>query len=240
MDPGYHSAYAELHVRHWWWRARRRIVLDEIHRARPAGDWGRILDVGCGDGLLFPDLARLGRVSGVEPVAEVVTEAGRSRGTIHVRPFDRTFAPGERYGLILMLDVLEHMDDPADAVEHAADLLEPGGTLLVTVPAFRALWTAHDELNAHRTRYSRSTLRPVLEAAGLRVRRMRYLFHWLAPVKLGVRLAEAVRRPAAGVPRVPPAPVNRILERLSAGEQHLPDALAPPFGGSLLARATRG
>lgn len=239
MDPRYRSAYRDLHERHWWWRARRRIVLDEIRRVRPSGDWGAVLDVGCGDGLLFRELAPFGRVVGVEPAADVVTAAGRSRGEIHVRPFDRGFDPHERYGLILMLDVLEHMEDPADAAAHAGELLEPDGALLVTVPAFRALWTAHDELNAHRTRYTRSSLGRLLEGAGLRVRRMRYLFHWLAPVKLAVRGIEALRPSPGRVPGIPPAPVNRLLERVSTLEHRIPGGLAPPFGSSLLAVADR-
>lgn len=239
MDPRYRSAYRELHERHWWWRARREFVLAEIRRARPSGEWGRVLDVGCGDGLLFPDLARFGRVVGVEPAGEVVTARTRSEGEIHVRPFDRSFEPGERYGLILMLDVLEHLDDPAGALEHAAGLLEPGGALLVTVPAFEILWTSHDDLNEHRSRYTRRTLAAEMRRAGLSPIRTRYFFHWLFPVKLAVRLVEAVRPSPGRVPAVPPDAVNRFLERASRLEHRLPDALAPPFGGSLLAIATR-
>ena len=68
MDPEYAARYAELHATHWWWRAREAFVLDALKRRRGAVG-GRILDVGCGDGLLFGELARLGEVEGVEPDA---------------------------------------------------------------------------------------------------------------------------------------------------------------------------
>lgn len=62
---------------------------------------------------------------------------------------------GKDYSLILMLDVLEHLEDPVGALQHAVDLLTPEGTLLITVPAFMALWTNHDVLNHHLTRYTK-------------------------------------------------------------------------------------
>jgi 2-polyprenyl-3-methyl-5-hydroxy-6-metoxy-1,4-benzoquinol methylase len=218
MDPGYARAYRELYERHWWWRARERLILHELERLRPGGGWGRILDVGCGDGLFFDRLARIGEPAGVEPDAGLVTPDGRWRDRITVAPFDERFLPPHRYGLILFLDVLEHMDAPGAALGHAASLLAPGGVVLATVPAFRALWTSHDVLNEHRTRYRRGELVALLAAAGLRVLDARYFFHWLVPGKLAVRLREAVFGGAPRPPGLPPAAINRALERLSTLE----------------------
>ena len=84
MDPEYGALYRELYERHWWWRAREAVILDELSRLRPAGDWGRILDVGCGDGLFFPRLSELGEVVGVEPEAALLSDRPRE-GEIHWR-----------------------------------------------------------------------------------------------------------------------------------------------------------
>ncbi len=235
MDPEYGARYRDLYRRHWWWRAREAVVARELEGLVPAGGWDRALDVGCGDGLLFPVLGRFAReVEGVEPDGDLVTRAARDDGEIHVRPFDTSFRPGRRYGLVLFLDVLEHMDDPEGAVAHAAELLEPGGVVLVTVPAWMHLWTSHDELNRHVTRYDARSLRALLSTA-LEVEEVRYFFRWVHKAKLAQRAWEAVTRPEPAPPGVPPAPVNAALYALSRVEEKLMRRVPLPMGSSLLA-----
>ena len=230
MDAEYAREYRELYERHWWWRAREALVLRTLRRLREGRGPGRILDVGCGDGLFFDRLAELGEVEGLEPDASLLTPDSPLRGRITVAPFDERFQPGRRYALVLMLDVLEHLPDAEGALRHARSLLEPDGRLVVTVPAFQWLWTHHDDLNRHYVRYTESTLRDVAGRAGLRVEESRYFFHWTVPGKLAVRAKERVLGPG-GPERVPAAPVNRALYLLSRAEQ----ALRLPFGSSLLA-----
>src|SRR5439155_2500608 len=198
MEQAYARQYAELYRRHWWWRAREHLIVDVLTQLRPRVRWGTILDVGCGDGLFFDRAAQFGEVEGVEPDASLVSPESPYRARIHIGPFDESFEPRKRYSLVLMLDVLEHLADPAAALRHAASLLAPDGILLVTVPAFNLVWTNHDELNRHLTRYTRATLRRLADAVGLRVTHMWYFFHSLFLAKLAVRLWEAVlpRSPA--------------------------------------------
>ncbi len=234
MDREYASVYRELYEQHWWWRARRHLLCRVIDELQPAGNWGPILDVGCGDGLFFDWLAQRGAVEGVEADASLVTATGAWAKRIHVGPFDRSFQPGKRFGLILMLDVLEHIADPTESLLRAEELLAPGGVLLVTVPAFRALWTHHDELNHHVTRFSRAQLLGLFRRTRLQVRLARYLFHWLVLVKLAVRWKELVLGPSKGPRRLPPSWVNRTLYRLCLIEQQAGSALRLPFGSSVL------
>jgi SAM-dependent methyltransferase len=237
VDSDYGTQYRDLFERHWWWRARERVILDALAAHRPAAGWGAVLDVGCGDGLFFDALAALDGVDlveGVEPAAALVSPNGPHRARIHVAPFDASFDPGRRYSLILMLDVLEHLVDPAGALRHAVSLLEPGGVFLCTVPAFRALWTRHDDLNHHFTRYDRSSFREVAASGGLRIAEQRYFFHWTALAKLATRAIEALSHGAPVAPRVPAAPVNHALYALSRLEARLLGHLPLPFGSSLL------
>jgi SAM-dependent methyltransferase len=233
VDREYGAIYRDLHERHWWWRAREAAVLSRLNRSGLAG--AAILDVGCGDGLWFPRLARFGSVEGVEPEAALVSEPERRAATIHLQPFDERFRPGRRYDLILFLDVLEHLDAPAAALAHAASLLAPGGAVLVTVPAFQGLWTKHDEINQHRRRYRRREVVELLEGAGFAVEEARYLFFWTVFGKLVTRALEALGLGSGGT-RVPAAPLNRALLALTRLDLAIGLRLPLPAGTSVLAR----
>ena len=234
MQTHYAQAYQQLYEQHWWWRARERFVLSALqrHRVLPGG---RILDVGCGNGLFFGQLAHYGAVEGIESDASLISDAQRSDGTIHVGRFDANFQPGYTYQLILMLDVLEHLQDPLGALRHALQLLESNGTLLITVPAYPLLWTQHDVLNRHYTRFRRRPFRQLAQQAEMRLDECRYFYHWLFPTKLTVRLAERLRRGQPQPPRLPARPINQLCYAISRCEQQLCRRLPLPFGSSLLA-----
>ncbi len=239
MDPTYGERYRKLYEHHWWWRARERLVLGELDRLRPETGWRRALDVGCGDGLFFGQLRRYAdTVEGVEPDGRLVSEARRTDGSVHLRPFDATFDPGSRYDLVVFLDVLEHMEDPVEAVRHAGTLVEEGGVVLVTVPAFRHLWTTHDALNHHVTRYTRRELVELL-SVGFAVEKARYFFRWVHPAKIAQRAMEALRRPEPSAPSVPPRLLNQTLYALSRAEEALVGRAPLPVGSSLLAVARK-
>jgi SAM-dependent methyltransferase len=229
----YAQIYRDLHQRHWWWRARNAVLLREIARHEPPDSWQSILDVGCGDGLFFDELKRFGEVWGVETDPSIVDPFGPHRARISTVPFDQFYRPGRRFRLILMLDVLEHLPDPVGALGLAGRLLEPGGALLITVPAFRSLWTSHDDINRHRDRYTAARIREQVRQADLEVSSSRYLFHSLVIGKLAVRLLERVRRPRA--PRVPPGWLNELLRRVTLAEERVLGPARLPFGSSLLA-----
>jgi SAM-dependent methyltransferase len=238
VDTDYGARYRDLYERHWWWRARERVILDALREHRPPdGGLRTVLDVGCGDGLFFDALLALDGVEyveGVEPGEALVSANGPHRDRIHVAPFDADFEPGRRYSAVLMLDVLEHLPDPEAALRHALSLLEPGGIFLATVPAFMSLWTQHDDLNHHYTRYTKRTFSALAAAAGMRIDEARYFFHWTFPAKLATRLIEAIRRGEPVPAAVPAAPINRTLYLLSRLEARLIGGGRVPFGSSLL------
>jgi 2-polyprenyl-3-methyl-5-hydroxy-6-metoxy-1,4-benzoquinol methylase len=239
MDEAYRVAYARLHREHWWWRSREDLIVETLRRL-DVGGRGNVLDVGCGAGVLFPRLAELGEVEGVEVDAATARSDPTHAPRIHVGRFDPSFEPGKRYALILLLDVLEHMEDPLSALQHAVRLLDDRGAIVATVPAFDWLWTSHDELNHHLRRYSRSSFERLARAAGMRISSSRYFFRWLVAAKLAVRAVELLRPTAPRPPRVPPGPVNRALYRLSRGEEALLGRLPLPLGTSLLVVGRRG
>lgn len=241
MDPAYAAAYRDLYERHWWWRARERFLLARLTELHSPGERPRILDVGCGDALFFDELDRFGEVSGIEPDAEIVTDE-RWRNRIHVGEFDDDFAARYTFDWILMLDVLEHVGNHVALLRAVRAALAQEGLVIITVPAFRALWTRHDEINHHVTRYTRGTLSTALREANLEPVELRYFFHWLAPLKLIVKLKEAVVAGEMRAASIPPTPLNRLAYTISVAEQRMPGAAHLPFGTSLyaLCRAVSG
>jgi len=239
LDPKYGERYSELFHKHWWWRARSDLIIEKLRELFPVAGGETILDIGCGDGLFFERLASFGEVEGVEPGAELVSENNPNRNQIYICPFDERFQPGKQYSLILMLDVLEHLEDSLGALRRVENLLKPGGKLVATVPAFMVLWTNHDVLNHHRTRYTRAALRAITLETGLRIDEERYLYHWTCPVKLGVRMVERLLRSEPKPARVPVRWLNEALYRVSRFEQRTVTRLPMPFGSSLLIVATK-
>ena len=233
MDPTYAERYRDLARRHWWWRARNDSVRREVTRLLGGRRDAHILDVGCGDGVLFPFLSGFGEVEGIEPDPSVVSADGPWRSRIRIASFDDGFRPGARYDLILMLDVLEHLQDARAGLRHAADLLQPDGHLLITVPAFRLLWTHHDDLNHHVTRFTKRSLAAAVEGTGLVLVASWYLFHWVFFAKIAERAREAIAG-ASPPADVPGDPVNEALYRVCVAEQRLAGRFMP-FGSSLIA-----
>jgi SAM-dependent methyltransferase len=240
VDPKYGERYRELYQKHWWWRARTDFVLGVLRRLQPRQERETILDIGCGDGLFFDRLSQFGDVEGVESCPELVSPDNIYRDLIHVCPFNQDFQPAKRYSLILMLDVLEHFENPVSALRHAVELLSQDGMLLITVPAFMTLWTNHDVLNHHFTRYTKSTFLEVARKSFLEIREARYFYHWTCPMKLGQAFGERVFPTNLEPPRVPPGWINETFYRISKFEQKTLTRLPMPFGSSLMAVGAKG
>lgn len=151
-------------------------LLDMLERHVPGG---RLLEVGCGYGLLLDEARRRGyEVEGVELSVEAVRYA-RERLGLSVREMaleDAALdaaASGERYDSIMAVDILEHLDDPVVAIERLSALLAPGGALLITSPDPSSLaarlagnrWWCYEP--AHACLIPRDTLRELICARGL-------------------------------------------------------------------------
>jgi len=240
LDPRYGERYREVYEKHWWWRARTELIVGTVRRLQPAQGWSNILDIGCGDALFFDRLSEFGDVEGVEPFADLVNSNNPHRSRIHVRPFDRNFQPGKHFSLILMLDVLEHLEHPIAALRHVADLLSPNGTFIATLPAFMELWTNHDVLNHHFTRYTKSSFRDLARQTGLTIQEERYLYHWACLPKLILGVLERTLHLEPKPPNIPARWVNEALYWLSRTEQMTLSTLPMPFGSSLTVVATKG
>lgn len=167
MEERLYRLVYETEDAHWWFRGRRAVIEALLRRAQPPPGSRRVLDAGCGTGRNLELLAGVGPAEGVDPSAQAV-EFCRRRGLSEVSQGDVQALPFEdaRFGLVCATDVLEHVDDDAAALAEMRRVAAPGAALLLTVPAYRWLWSAEDERLEHRRRYTLAGLRGLAAANG--------------------------------------------------------------------------
>jgi 2-polyprenyl-3-methyl-5-hydroxy-6-metoxy-1,4-benzoquinol methylase len=169
--------------RHWYYRAKAAALRRMVSPLRPQ----RLLDVGAGSGFFSRHLLGHGARSalcvdiGYDRDRDE-TEAGRP--VLYRRACEATDCD-----LVLMMDVLEHVEDDAGVVRHYAARVPSGAHFLVTVPAFRFLWSSHDVFLEHKRRYRLGEIEGTLRTAGLEVVKGAYYFGLVFPAAAAVRLA---------------------------------------------------
>jgi 2-polyprenyl-3-methyl-5-hydroxy-6-metoxy-1,4-benzoquinol methylase len=169
--------------RHWYYRAKAAALRAMVGGLRPQ----RLLDVGAGSGFFSRHL--LGRGAQSALCVDIGYERDRDESeagkpVLYRRDCDQTDCD-----LVLMMDVLEHVDDDAGLVRHYAGKVPSGAHFLATVPAFRFLWSGHDVFLEHKRRYTLAEIEQVMRAAGLEVVKGAYYFGLVFPLAAAVRLA---------------------------------------------------
>ena len=240
MQTSYSRQYVDLWRRHWWWQSRHDRVMRKVSSLVPRNSESstrpQILDIGCCGGVMFDDLSNHGDVHGIEPDEGLVDAVPRWAGVVEQAFFGRDYESDRQYDLVLMLDVLEHIEDDVGALDSLRQLLVPGGAAIITVPALMSLWSAHDEANLHFRRYERPQLRRLLTSSGFNVRELHYFFGWPLPLMYARRLLAHSADDGYQV-QVPPRPVNELFRALSTVERWLTSStgVPAPLGSSLLA-----
>jgi len=246
MQPEGFRVTAAHEERHWWFRARRDLFLRQVERAaRDVGAPGRrprILDYGCGTGYNLRFLARYGDVSAADVPSEAA-DAWRAVSGASWIDLGGDLAPYRgRFDVITALDVLEHIDDDVGGLRAIGELLHPGGQLVLTVPAYRWLWSGEDVISEHRRRYTRASLERVCAAAGLALRFVSYFNLAILPMMAAAIWSERIlarEAPPRSNLRAAPAWINEWLYRVTAREARWvgDERVRLPAGASLVARA---
>ncbi|GMU62353.1 MAG: hypothetical protein AMXMBFR34_41160 [Myxococcaceae bacterium] len=244
MNPSLYEAFERLEDTHWWFEGRRRLLRDILRRQLLPRSGRRILDVGSGTGGMFPLLSEFGQVEGAEASADARARALRRFPKVKVSDCRLPEGlPEGRWDVLTAFDVIEHLDEPIEALRAMGSRLVFDGQVVVTVPAFRFLWSQHDEVNQHRRRYGRLELVSHLTAAGLRVTWASYFNALLFPAVAGARLWQRIKPPKdSDESDMAPVkePLNRLLTELFASERLALSFAKLPFGVSLVAVAQRG
>ncbi|NQW64058.1 MAG: class I SAM-dependent methyltransferase [Deltaproteobacteria bacterium] len=218
--------HASLESRHWWFVGRQRVLRAIVERLGAPVAGAEMFEFGCGTGGTLAAIGGGYRCAGVDP-DEAGIAAAQQRFPQH------SFAvwqPGEplpealgRAEVVLMLDVLEHIERSREALSAVITAMKPGAHLLITVPADMSIWSGHDEHFGHYRRYDAEMLRWEWSDRPVEVRLLSHFNALLHPVVSAIRRLNRLRGRSSGAAgtdlSMPPEAANGLLTRLFAGER---------------------
>ncbi len=193
---------------HWYYRAKLATLL-KLVADKPAN---RILDVGAGSGFFARQLllhTDCRSATCVDPGYLADTDE-----TISGKPIRFRRATSSAIAdLVLLMDVLEHVEDDAALLSSYVAPAAPGTRFVITVPAFNWLWSEHDVFLEHYRRYTLAGIEAVCAAAGLEVTTGCYFYGTVLPLAVLQRLlvAPASKAPARSQMRTHSPLVNNLL-----------------------------
>lgn len=252
-DPQFFAKIAAVEDRHFWFRARNRVIAAAVSNlVRELSPGYRVLEVGCGTGGVLRKLSevcRWGEVFGCDLYPEAV-EFARKKSGCFVFANDIMNPPTEmgQFDLVCFFDVLEHLPDESQTLRALRSFLKADGRLILSVPAHSSLWSYFDVAACHCRRYEPEQLTHVLQENGFRIEYQTEFMSLLFPIIwLSRRMAGAgfpgsratAASKAASELKVVPA-LNELLAMVLAWEPSMiRRRMKLPVGASLLAIASK-
>lgn len=245
MQSSEYDNLAAVEAHHWYYAGKRDIVRCWLERCDALGTDRTLLDYGAGTGAFADQLRGSCAVRVLDDHAEsLALLRERFPAEAVLQPTDgRIPLADASVDAVTALDVLEHVPDDRAVVAEFARVVKPGGTVVVTVPAFMLLWSDWDVVLHHFRRYRRAQLSGLFDPAQWRIEHLSYTNFFAFPVVLLVRRGgQLLRRlgwrgAVRAEDRLPPAWINRLARWLFVAPART--ALRLPFGVSLLLVARR-
>jgi hypothetical protein len=217
--------YAPGVEKHFWSRARNRIVERLLRRisADDSGSAKSVLDVGCGTGVVIDHLRRAGiDCRGVELGRPQLIPGLAGYVTTGIEAAQLPAAERERVGTILLLDVLEHIEDPGAFLRTLLAAFPQVRHVVIALPARMELWSNYDEFFGHFLRYDKRTLLQLASEAGLKPLEIKYIFNALYPVIWFLSRFAGKRSLQQKPPSGLTAPLHALLGECFSAEERLP------------------
>jgi 2-polyprenyl-3-methyl-5-hydroxy-6-metoxy-1,4-benzoquinol methylase len=258
MDSKLYDELWRVEQEHWWFRARRDIVWSLVQRYLGARGWGlvtrdakesyspqppassprlHICELGCGTGGNLVSVADQHDVVGVEcsPWALAYARQRLGERIIRGRLPDEVDLPSNSFDVVLLTDVLEHVEDDARSAATAMRLLRPGGIVVATVPAYQWLYTARDAQHHHFRRYSKQRFESLWSSNDCQTLLLSYYNSILFPIAVAARVTSKLRQSdGSGDLSVPHWAINSALTGVMRCERNVLGRAPLPFGLSLI------
>lgn len=242
MDPTVYQIYYQLERDHWWNQAKRSIIVSLLERFCAGLSRARIVDIGSGTGSIAELLESKGMNVEVHDGSPLAMEYLRK---ICKQSFQKNFPVdywqiANEYDVVLLLDVLEHLEDDRRGLDAALQILKPGGILVCTVPACKSMWGEYDIIAHHCRRYSLAEMRKLLKNKPVQVEQLSYYSALLFPFLYLVRFLENsafrwTKRNPVFRPHFVPKALNTVLRKIFDLEKRLLRHFNLPFGSAIVA-----
>ncbi len=170
----------------------------------------RILDIGAGSGFFARYLLANTAASEAWCVDTGYTEDWSTIELGKPVHFQRSISASSA-DLVLLMDVLEHVDDDMGLLREYSSRIPRNASVLISVPAFQALWSEHDEFLDHKRRYTLRGLEQLVEKSGLTVSHGAYFFGFVLPAAAASRLSTRFRRMRKNQPQSQLARHSRLV-----------------------------
>lgn len=166
---------------YFWFISRCEYILEVFNKYVSTSE--SILEIGAGTGNIARNLMSAGYKPAVGELHLSGLQYAKSYGVTECYQFDLYDPPfHDRFDVISMFDVLEHLDNSVEALKQIRSMLHSNGKLILTVPSHMWLWSRDDKISEHKIRYTKSTLMKALQAGGFEVVEMKYFFIFIVPL----------------------------------------------------------
>jgi SAM-dependent methyltransferase len=237
MEKNPYDVEAKVESFHWWFVIRRRLLRRLLHSLDVPQEFSAV-DIGCGTGSNLRTLGSAGlyKVVGLDRSFYALSLA-KSRLNLPLINGDLNQLPvrSKSFGLIIAMDILEHLEDDANGIRELYRVLKNEGTLILTVPAFGFLWGIQDVVTGHKRRYSRKEILVKLRQGGFTILRSSYFnFFLFFPILIARRMIHLMGLRIESENDVNFPLINFFFKAIFSLEVYVLKYLSFPFGVSIL------
>ena len=237
--------YKEMYLneeRHWWFVGTRNILFSIMDKFVGKDKNTKILDIGCGTGIVMKKLESYGEAFGIDISDEAILFCIKrgikniSKANAEKLPFENNY-----FDLITSFDVLEHIDNAVITVKEIYRTLNMNGIAILSVPAYKFLWSSHDEALKHVTRFTIGELKELILLNNFEILKISYFNFFLFPIIALVRHTKNISQKVVNKNikqtdlKNTPVLFNKILISILNLESKILKKINFPYGVSILA-----
>ena len=248
MEQDYYEEMLKTQNSNWWFIGRRNIIHSQIEKLN-LKDNSEILEAGCGTGGNLELLAEFGNVSAFEMNEYALVASKKISGKLMSKinnsielasgycPDNIPFKE-KKFDLICMLDVIEHIEEDDVTLLNLKSKLNNNGYILLTVPAYNWLWSKHDEINHHKRRYSKNSIKKLIQDKDMKLVKISYFNSFLFPIAAIVRFLNlemnVKKKEVKNNRSIINITINWVLSKIFSFERYLLKIFNFPFGLSII------
>ncbi len=224
---------------HFFYVANRRIIISLIEKFKTGGKKVRILDAGCGTGLLAKKLAKYGEVLGTDISDEAVKFARLCNIKVQKASITKLPFPTNTFDIVTCIDVINHrwVKNDLRALKELNRVLKTTGLLIIRASANSWLHLSHDQHVFLKKRYDKSEFQNKLLNAGFIIKKISYINMILLPMAMIQSLIEKLKpsQTSTSAIKTIPRPLNSLMTFILSLEARLLPWINLPFGIALIA-----